>query len=179
MEVTHTGPIRRKYRVCNVTRRPASAQTYVRQDYVQVSTSFSYEWISIHSASIGSDEVVGLMWTLLIVGYFYQILSKGFDFLCCVLLKITTVILSCTIQVSVNSRVRWHLWLQRVDVLQGKAQAWVALPTLTMSASRAREEAHLLTIRGTYSRLLWPCVAGNISVPLGMCNEIYVSIREF
>ena len=29
VEVTHTDPIRRKYRVCNVTRRPASAQTYV------------------------------------------------------------------------------------------------------------------------------------------------------
>ncbi|XP_064383428.1 protein argonaute-2-like [Halichondria panicea] len=28
VEVTHTGPIRRKYRVCNVTRRPASAQTF-------------------------------------------------------------------------------------------------------------------------------------------------------
>ena len=27
VEVTHAGPIRRKYRVCNVTRRPASAQT--------------------------------------------------------------------------------------------------------------------------------------------------------
>ena len=27
VEVTHAGPIKRKYRVCNVTRRPASAQT--------------------------------------------------------------------------------------------------------------------------------------------------------
>lgn len=31
VEVTHTGPIRRKYRVCNVTRRPASAQTFPLQ----------------------------------------------------------------------------------------------------------------------------------------------------
>lgn len=28
VEVTHTGPIKRKYRVCNVTRRPSSAQTF-------------------------------------------------------------------------------------------------------------------------------------------------------
>jgi eukaryotic translation initiation factor 2C len=34
VEVTHTGPIRRKYRVCNVTRRPASAQTYI--DFISV-----------------------------------------------------------------------------------------------------------------------------------------------
>lgn len=29
VEVTHCGSMRRKYRVCNVTRRPASLQTYV------------------------------------------------------------------------------------------------------------------------------------------------------
>lgn len=29
VEVTHCGTMRRKYRVCNVTRRPASLQTYV------------------------------------------------------------------------------------------------------------------------------------------------------
>lgn len=29
MEVTHCGQMKRKYRVCNVTRRPASHQTYV------------------------------------------------------------------------------------------------------------------------------------------------------
>ena len=28
VEVTHAGPVKRKYRVCNVTRRPASAQTF-------------------------------------------------------------------------------------------------------------------------------------------------------
>ena len=39
VEVTHTGPIRRKYRVCNVTRRPASAQTLVIKMGV---VSFSY-----------------------------------------------------------------------------------------------------------------------------------------
>lgn len=29
VEVTHCGQMKRKYRVCNVTRRPASHQTYV------------------------------------------------------------------------------------------------------------------------------------------------------
>ena len=28
IEITHCGPMRRKYRVCNVTRRPAQTQTY-------------------------------------------------------------------------------------------------------------------------------------------------------
>ena len=30
VEVTHCGQMKRKYRVCNVTRRPASHQTYVQ-----------------------------------------------------------------------------------------------------------------------------------------------------
>lgn len=37
VEVTHCGQMKRKYRVCNVTRRPASHQTYVYQHLV---TSF-------------------------------------------------------------------------------------------------------------------------------------------
>ncbi len=30
IEITHCGPMRRKYRVCNVTRRPAHTQTYLK-----------------------------------------------------------------------------------------------------------------------------------------------------
>lgn len=33
VEVTHCGTMRRKYRVCNVTRRPASLQTYVSMSH--------------------------------------------------------------------------------------------------------------------------------------------------
>jgi eukaryotic translation initiation factor 2C len=29
IEITHCGTMRRKYRVCNVTRRPAQTQTYI------------------------------------------------------------------------------------------------------------------------------------------------------
>jgi len=29
VEITHAGAMRRKYRVCNVTRRPAQTQSYV------------------------------------------------------------------------------------------------------------------------------------------------------
>src|SRR3569832_384662 len=33
IEITHCGAMRRKYRVCNVTRRPAQTQTYIIRSY--------------------------------------------------------------------------------------------------------------------------------------------------
>jgi eukaryotic translation initiation factor 2C len=36
IEITHCGQMRRKYRVCNVTRRPAQTQTYFKLIQIKI-----------------------------------------------------------------------------------------------------------------------------------------------
>ncbi len=79
VEVTHCGQMKRKYRVCNVTRRPASHQTLVLFTFLPVFAKFPVKYIEAFNTIKKKKKKSALLYPPVISSYFLHISA---DFLC-------------------------------------------------------------------------------------------------